>query len=58
MAKEMSDREKYLLKAILYLLLYSGLGENADVDSKVKPLLLSGTNPITDYGRSKTMMAG
>ena len=48
----MSEKEKYLLKAILYLLLYSGLGGDES-----KPLLVNSHNPITDYGRSKTMMS-
>ena len=52
---DMSEKDKYLLKAILYLLLYAGLGGE---EGGLKSLLVSSHNPITDYGRSKTMMGG
>ena len=54
---KMSDRERYLLKALLYLLLYSNVGEDKE-EGNIKSLLVSSRTPITDYGRSKTMMAG
>lgn len=50
------NKEQYLLKAILYLLLYVGLGESVEMD-KLKPLLVSGATEPTNYGHPKTPMA-
>jgi hypothetical protein len=53
-----SDKERYLLKALLYLLLYSGMSDMSEENGKLKSLLVSGQTQPTDFGRPKTMIAG
>lgn len=56
--KGVEDREKYLLKALLNLLLYIGNTDDETIKEIKGLVFTSGTNPPTDYGRPKTMMGG
>ena len=53
-----NNREKHLLEAILHLLLYIGDGEIPKNMKALKGIFYSGSNPSTDYSRSKVMIAG
>ena len=53
------DGEKYLLKALLNLLLYIGNSNDSEALKEFKDLVFtSGTNPHTDYSRPKIPMGG
>ncbi len=56
----MSEKERHLIEALLHLILYLGEGgEESDAVKKAKGLVfMSGSNPPTDYGRSKVGIGG